>query len=254
MNNIFKSSLSSSPKHHQDNEAAIDPSDSGSDTFDIFSSRESLHNDDHHNIHDHHSTITTVTKPTMISSNQTTSQSTQQRPVLKKMNLSIDLSGIHSDDDDYETKNHQNYQIPDQEDDHFILTTSKRTSASSSMRQIKPDNIPNLALDVFDDDKSQSVTVSLAKSMCKEINYKKEMEAIVSKENFNVNHQELSNQYNQAPPKSNRLKPIQHVTDANKKKARQINQPPPGGSSSSSTTLSLNLTSGVKQVLLSKRK
>lgn len=210
-------------------------SDSGSDTFDIFSSRESLKNDDYNN-------------------NNNASTASSKRGKLK-MDLSIDLSGLNSDDDDVKkekvaTKEHPatiNVENPkENDDDNFILSVnaSKRNSSSATIRQVKPDNIPNLALDQFDDDRSQSVTVSLAKSMCKEIDYKKEMEAIISKESFNHHESDNINQ-----PKSNRLKPIDLESlkvAAAAKKAKRI-KPPHAPST-------FNLTSSIKQVLMSHKK
>lgn len=157
-----------------------DDSDSGSDTFDIFSSQESLKNEN-------------VAK---------LDESSQIKKPLEKINLSIDLSGLRSDDEEDFIKKKVEEEKKENEDDdnedNFIITTSR--NPSSSRRQIKPDNIPNLALDLFDDDKSQSVTVSLAKSMCNEINYKKEMEAIISKDNLP--------QPSQLNKSINKLKPI----------------------------------------------
>lgn len=210
-------------------------SDSGSDTFDIFSSRESLKNDDYNN--------------------NNASNASPKRGKLK-MDLSIDLSGLNSDDDDVKKEKVATKEQPatinnvenpkENDDDNFILSVnaSKRNSSSATIRQVKPDNIPNLALDQFDDDRSQSVTVSLAKSMCKEIDYKKEMEAIISKESFNHHESDNLNQ-----PKSNRLKPIDLESlkvAAAAKKAKRI-KPPHAPSN-------FNLTSSIKQVLMSHKK
>ncbi|RNA37189.1 hypothetical protein BpHYR1_036639 [Brachionus plicatilis] len=94
-------------------------------------------------------------------------------------NLKIDLSQLNTSDEednvkfDYEECVKDVNQIPNPLESSF---------SSSSRQQIKPDIIPNLMLDHIDEDHSVSVAVSLAKSMCKEIDYKQEMEAIICNE------------------------------------------------------------------------
>ena len=96
------------------------------------------------------------------------------------MDLKIDLAQLNSSDDDYNDNegkvDHNNLSFD--ESDEEIVPKNDTIRNISSRQQIKPDIIPNLVFDQFDDDRSLSVAVSLAKSMCKEIDYQKEMEAI----------------------------------------------------------------------------
>ena len=138
-----------------------DDDDENQDTFDIFSSQESL-------------------------------EKTIQENV-KQLDLNIDLGCLSDQDNEEEMNGSENIaqkklveKFDFDEDCSIIanenLTSNVLTSARQQQLQKKPDNIPNLMLDMMDDDKSQSVTVSLAKSMCKEIDYHKEMETLYTLE------------------------------------------------------------------------
>jgi hypothetical protein len=100
------------------------------------------------------------------------------------MDLKIDLGQLSVDEDDFtnQGKEKNNLEkksaLEEEDEDSYDLNEIIMNSTNRTQRQIKPDNIPNLCLDLMDDEKSQSVAASLAKSMCKEINYKNEMEMI----------------------------------------------------------------------------
>jgi hypothetical protein len=134
------------------------------DTFDIFSSEENLEK--------------------TIQENFTSNN--------KDIDLKIDLGCLsdHHDEEEHENINKKSKIINfadsnDYDEDYSIiiendkLTSNRITSGRQNQLQTKPENIPNLMLDLMDDEKStQSVTASLAKSMCKEIDYQKEMEIL----------------------------------------------------------------------------
>jgi hypothetical protein len=153
---------------------ADEDEDAGSDTFDMFSSQESLN--------EHKDTITSPVKSEK-------ANTVPQTP--KKVELMIDLGQLSdqegADDLDVEdnTKNakvQQDYEkFSPTADTNESMFRQAMSTRSTSRQQIKPDHIPNLALDM-DDDRSQSVAVSLAKSMCKEIDYQKEMEMLVQQQ------------------------------------------------------------------------
>ena len=136
------------------------------DTFDIFSSQESLEKTIEENV--------------------------------KQMDLNIDL-GLLSDQEEEskaEKKIVLNYHFDDDCSINEKLTSNVLSSARQKLQK-KPDNIPNLMLDLMDDDKStQSVAASLAKSMCKEIDYQKEMEII-----YTIDNKEQDNQTTLTIPK-----------------------------------------------------
>lgn len=111
----------------------------------------------------------------------------------KNMNLKIDLSLLNtSDEEDNRNDYDEDTQINNE------MKPLESSFSSSSRQQIKPDNIPNLVLDQIDEDRSVSVAVSLAKSMCKEIDYKKEMEAIICDEIKEYDSKVNSQQVNRA--------------------------------------------------------
>lgn len=193
-----------------------DDSDTGSDTFDIFSSHESL-----------------VDHPAG-------NPGTQPLP----LNLNIDLSDINKSDSEHEDL------IPDDKtytvgvkhvqlnDDEPKFSASSSANSTTRRQQIKPDNIPNLALDQMDDDKSISVTVSLAKSMCKEINYKKEMEALVLNGIMPKSPSRPMNKPVVSASTTGKLKPINYLTYKkfkNELKLSNGSSAAPSSSSSSST-------------------
>lgn len=161
-NSIFKLVNES----NEDGETVDYSNEEKNDTFDIFSSQESLE--------------------------KTIEES------FKNINLNIDL-GLLSDHDNDESEpvvNNKNLNSNTNETTKIIkydsdsdqdcsslenvkLTSNVLSSGRQQALQIKPDIIPNLMLDLIDDDKStQSVAASLAKSMCKEIDYQKEMEIL----------------------------------------------------------------------------
>lgn len=133
------------------------------DTFDIFSSEENLEK--------------------TIQENFTSNN--------KDIDLKIDLGCLSDQHDEEEHENINKKSkinfadFNDDDEDYSIiiendkLTSNRITSGRQNQLQTKPENIPNLMLDLIDDEKStQSVTASLAKSMCKEIDYQKEMEIL----------------------------------------------------------------------------
>jgi hypothetical protein len=133
------------------------------DTFDIFSSEENLEK--------------------TIQENFTSNN--------KDIDLKIDLGCLSDQHDEEENENINKKSkinfadFNDDDEDYSIiiendkLTSNRITSGRQNQLQTKPENIPNLMLDLIDDEKStQSVTASLAKSMCKEIDYQKEMEIL----------------------------------------------------------------------------
>lgn len=121
------------------------------------------------------------------------------------LDLKIDLTQLNTSDEEENDKCHHldQYLKPTSE-----IKPSETSFSSSSRQQIKPDNIPNLMLDHIDDDRSISVAVSLAKSMCKEIDYKKEMEAIIShdqNENKKIQPKNVSQKSNRSGDNKNQV-------------------------------------------------
>ena len=143
--------------------------DECNDTFDIFSSQESL--------------------------NETVSKA-------KKFDLTIDLGGLSGDDEKpaFVPSSHHI--------DEFNEMNPMITVTSNSVRQVKPEIIPNLMLDLMDDDKSQSVAASLAISMCKEIDYQKEMEVIYELQKQQQQQQPQIDEIIKLPQKSPPKAPI----------------------------------------------
>ena len=143
-----------------------DEDDDKCDTLDIFSSDE---DDENQNV------IDNVT----IDNNN---NNNKNNDYASKFDLKIDLGQLSADEDNTlnntfnKQKNLNNVAHEDEES--YNLNEIINSCTNRTQQQIKPDHIPNLCLDLIEDDKSQSVAASLAKSMCKEINYKKEMEMI----------------------------------------------------------------------------
>lgn len=128
------------------------------DTFDIFSSQESLNDADK----------CKITKNVPEPNN------------LKKFDLKIDLGELSADEDtQIEQKNKLQFQNDEIDEDSVVHISNFKAESSRKpqKKQVKPEIIP--MLDLLDDDKSQSVAASLAISMCKEIDYQKEMEVNV---------------------------------------------------------------------------
>jgi len=153
----FVNDRSGSYDGQEETKAEYNSDDENQDTFDIFSSQESL-------------------------------EKTIQENV-KQLDLNIDLGCLSDQDNEEDTNGSDNSaqkklveKFDFDEDCSIIanenLTSNVLNSARQQQLQKKPDNIPNLMLDLMDDDKSQSVAASLAKSMCKEIDYHKEMETL----------------------------------------------------------------------------
>ena len=142
------------------------------------------------------------------------------------------MTGLNADDEPtFKKKGGQNV-IPDLDEDNYIPSPHlvEIPLVTNLPKHKKPDNIPILMLDLIDDDKSQSVTVSLAKSMCKEIDYKKEMEKIYTLplvQPSQVNSPEL-------------LSPKQ---PQNPKKLKKINKKPSSTYTSPVHTARLNISS-----------
>ena len=94
--------------------------------------------------------------------------------------LKIDLGQLSDEDTRVDReKNTKLNKIPNEYEEDSIIAMSNFKAQSvrtEQKKQVKPSNIP--MLDLIDDDKSQSVAASLAISMCKEIDYQKEMEVI----------------------------------------------------------------------------
>ena len=151
-------------------EKASSNDDSSSDTFAIFSSQESLNNSIKYSI-----------KPSL---NKLKKSNDIVPKVPKNFELMIDLGQLSDADDRDVEENQQNSSktsikaSPQEANAEATRNSLSVTNRSSARQQIKPDHIPNLALDV-DDDRSQSVAASLAQSMCIEIDYQKEMELII---------------------------------------------------------------------------
>lgn len=143
--NIFNMMESNENLDHSDEDNDLD------DTFDIFSSQESLNE----------------AYKCKITKNDPSN--------LKKFDLKIDLGELSADED---TRIEQNkkFQFQNEVDDDsaHISNFKAESSRKQQKKQVKPEIIP--MLDLLDDDKSQSVAASLAMSMCKEIDYQKEME------------------------------------------------------------------------------
>ncbi len=155
-------------------------SDDGEDTFDIFSSQDSLTNDDD------------LTERNALSSKN---KDKVEMVRFAAADLKIDLGQLSGDDecnekaikdktsnycnnDDAQDENNNEEQNELNQNNDIIISS---VASTSRQQYPKPDNIPNLMLDLMDDDKSQSVAASLAKSLCKEIDYKQEMEMIYKK-------------------------------------------------------------------------
>lgn len=132
------------------------------DTFDIFSSQESLNEVD--------KCMITKAKTTFL-------------PPFSGLDLKIDLGGLSEDEtqvgktkqQSYIQKQQQLCKSNEYEEDSIIPISNFKAQSSRVERkqQVRPEIIP--MLDLMDDDKSQSVAASLAISMCKEIDYQKEM-------------------------------------------------------------------------------
>jgi hypothetical protein len=180
--NIFKYADEDNLRSSGGKTVTEEDEDAGSDTFAMFSDDEDSANDGEETKKD------AITSPVK-------SASSSGSVGVQKLDLMIDLGQLSdpdgADDRDFEdncikkggNKNNQSKDFVKfsptalTNEDMFRNALSNR----STNRQVKPDHIPNLALDV-DDDRSQSVAVSLAKSMCKEIDYQKEMEMIVQQQ------------------------------------------------------------------------
>jgi hypothetical protein len=122
------------------------------DTFDIFSSRESL-------------------------AEERTEKVEKVFGQFKKSDLKIDLNDLSADEDTkVERKKDKNGLSSENEvdDDGFSSFKAQNFGMQLKVRQVRPEIIP--MLDLMDDEKSQSVAASLAVSMCKEIDYQKEMQ------------------------------------------------------------------------------
>ena len=172
--------------------------DECNDTFDIFSSQESL--------------------------NEAVSKA-------KKFDLTIDLGELSADDEKPKFVPPSNHIVEFNEMNPMITITH----ASNSVRQVKPEIIPNLMLDLMDDDKSQSVAASLAISMCKEIDYQKEMEVIyeLQKQQQQQEQQPQIDEIIKLPQKSPKKPPI-------KLKALKTTKPASIGVSISPASVRLN--------------
>jgi len=121
------------------------------DTFDIFSSRESLAEEGAEKVFGQ----------------------------FKKSDLKIDLDELSADEDTkVERKKDKNAlrseNEVDDDDDGLSNFKAQNFGMQLKVRQVRPEIIP--MLDLMDDEKSQSVAASLAVSMCKEIDYQKEMQ------------------------------------------------------------------------------
>ena len=161
------------------NNNAAKSSDDGEDTFDIFSSQDSLTNDD--------DDLEKTERNALSSKNIDKVEMVR----FAAADLKIDLGQLSGDDEcdekeikDKKTNYYNNDDAQDEnnnneEQNNDIIISS--VASTSRQQYPKPDNIPNLMLDLMDDDKSQSVAASLAKSLCKEIDYKQEMEMIYKK-------------------------------------------------------------------------
>lgn len=192
---VFRNGNSES--NHEDEDGHNE--EDAEDTLNMLSSRESLNNID---IKESENDTRLMTKT------QTTNE------ILKNFNLNINLDDLSGDDDEvanenkknnkeYEGKN-LNYNNEDDDDDNDLMM--QPLSSTQRAKQIKPSFIPNLMLDNNDDDKSISVAASLAKSMCKEIDYKQEMENLIINDPINQNqsstvhnthnNNNISNNYN----------------------------------------------------------
>lgn len=118
--------------------------DDMNDTFDIFSSQESLVDEE------------------------------KQPSQFKKSDLMIDLGALSDEETRAEVPHKVDASIFDEDSIIPISNFKAQSVRVEQKKQVKPENIP--MLDLMDDDKSQSVAASLAISMCKEIDYQKEME------------------------------------------------------------------------------
>lgn len=191
--------------HHSDraNHQNQDEDDAGSDTFDMFSSQESLNKE--------------PTKLDSITNSKGEKIVFGKQSVAKagadKLDLRIDLGQLSDADDYVESKNvvqpPHAINVTDEYPAESNIFRSSRSNSVSARQQIKPQNIPNLALDLMDDDRSQSVAASLAKSMCKEIDYQQEMELICKK------HQIMSIQ----PPTTMTTTSVKQPAAVNKSKS-----------------------------------
>lgn len=130
----------------------------------IFNYLDDLTNDSDF-VHDHSDEENTLD----IFSNEETKRKTSN------LDLKIDLSQLNTSDEEDNDKYHYEQDFKHSSE----VKPFESNFSSSSRQQIKPNIIPNLMLDHIDDDRSVSVSASLAKSMCKEIDYKKEMEDII---------------------------------------------------------------------------
>jgi hypothetical protein len=130
----------------------------------MFSSHESLNKD--------------PVTPDVVKASANQTKLIESSAVSHNLNLKLDF-GMLSDNEEeldttYNIKDKQENQKLNNGEDLYALNTITITSRSTGRQQIKPNHIPNLALDAIDDEKSQSV----AASMTKPIDYHKEMELI----------------------------------------------------------------------------
>ncbi len=95
----------------------------------------------------------------------------------KKSDLKIDLNDLSADEDTKVEGNKLDCLGDNSEadgEDWSNMHKVQNFASEIKVKQVRPEGIP--MLDLMDDDKSQSMAASLAISMCKEIDYQKEME------------------------------------------------------------------------------
>ncbi|CAF0846413.1 unnamed protein product [Brachionus calyciflorus] len=169
----------------------------------IFKYLDDLVNDDQDDdhVHDHSDDENTLD---IFSSDEESIENNNNKN-MKNLDLKIDLAQLNTsdDDDEYVDNDFDFNEPPSVKEDR----NQESNLNSSNRQQIKPDIIPNLILDQLDDDRSLSVAVSLAKSMCKEIDYQKEMEAL-----FVTN------------PNTDKKKLVKNVQKITSKKPIQLNE------------------------------
>ncbi len=185
----------------------------GSDTLDMFSSQDSLND---------------LKIPNEFKRNEHVEARTSEYD--KKFDLKIDLGQLSDDEEENEMNSNQNHEIDEdmihkQFENNGAQTDSPPmepfwSKREATFKQTKPDNIPNLALDI-DDDKSVSVAASIAKSMCKEINYKNEMEMIYLQQEVEQQQQQQQQKAKQSPNPTTSVLKNHNNKEASKKKVNK---------------------------------